>query len=238
MGRNEIFVELSCWPKEAHLGNVSAHPCFRKNRLDVDQTEGTFSLNDIYVGAFSDRLYLTLKKGGKEVVACLGSLLNSRAYPAPLQFMREVSLARKQLIYPFYLGSLSKHACLFPRVRFQRTILSPMQWNVDSSHFALKGDLEEQFSRWAEFWRLPNLCFLVRIDQQLLIDRTHPAHLKEIIAKLKKSEPLQFIEYIESPWVKSARGHHLSEFVIPLLKNPDYLRENYLEANGYLLSST
>lgn len=231
--KNTLFIEVSYWPQMSHSANVATHPCFRKYRLDIEAKKRdahSLSLEDIYVGATSDRLYLTLKEGRWEVISRIGHLLSPTLAPAPLQFMREVTLAKHQLLYPFFWGSLQKEAFFLPRVRFERTILFPAQWNVNVDLFDKEqaGEISSKFSSWADRWNLPRRCFLARKDRHLLIDRYHSAHLREISLKLKKGESLQFIESIGTPWIKSERGHHLCEIVVPFLKNPAYAQKKPL----------
>ena len=217
--QNSLFVEASCWPQIGNLANVCSHPCLREHRLDLhDQTGRSLTLDDIYVGAYQDRFYLTLKEGGREIVFRVNNFLNSIFTPHSFQFMREVSLTKYQLYHPFSWGSLDKVAAFLPRIRFQKTILSPATWNFPS---ALRGEgKKEQFLAWAQRWGLPVRCFLVHMDHMLLIDLRNPASLKEIMLKIKKGEPLQFIEEIKQSWIKSKEGEHSGEFVLPLLKNP------------------
>lgn len=225
-----LFVELSYWPSKVRYANVAIQPCLRKYRLDIEEKKrdpASLSLKDIYVGATSNRFYLTLKSGGVEVVPCIGNLLTSKLAPTPFQFMREVNLTRHKLIYPFSWGKTAKNGIFFPRVRFEKTILSPAQWNLDPPLLpnATLKELSSFFVSWADRWALPPRFFLVRADLHLLLDRRHPAHLNEIALKLKKGESLQFIEEANSAWIKSERGTHFSEIVATFLKNPSYSKQ-------------
>ncbi|PIS03331.1 MAG: hypothetical protein COT85_00600 [Chlamydiae bacterium CG10_big_fil_rev_8_21_14_0_10_42_34] len=231
-----LFVETSYWPRMGHSANVAVNPCFRKYRLDIqDKSGSTFTLEDIYVGANLERFYFTLKEGGREVVFRIGNLLNPSFAPIPLQFLREVSHAKYQLIHPFSWGYLKKEAMYLPRVRFKRTILSPAQWKVPANFFenVPKDELISTFTSWADQWNLPRHCFLIRSDQQLLIDRCHVAHLQEIKIKLSKGESLEFVEKIGEPWAQSERGHHLCEIVIPFLKNQAYRQKKSFKPAPY-----
>lgn len=229
--KESVFMEISYWPRTGHNANVVAHPPLRKHHLDLQskqKKEGSFSLNDIYVGTTGTRFYLTLKEGGCELVSRVCNFLNPIIAPQPLQFMREVSLTKYQLFHPFSWGALEKKGSFLPRVRFQKTIVSPSQWNVDPSLFDL-GSLEkiiQQFTAWADQWNLPDRCLLTHLDQHLLVDRHHPASLREIALKLKKMESLQFLEEIPHAWANSSEGHHSCEFVIPVLKNPIYAKKS------------
>lgn len=236
--KDSLFVETSYWPLSGYNANVSTQPCFRKYRLDLESKHmgpETLSLEDIYVGATLDRFYLTLKEGEKEVITRVGNLLNPLLAPVPLQFLRAATLAKYQLLEPFSWGPLKQDAVFLPRVRFERTILSPMQWKLRPNAFSKEQqeNMASAFTVWADQWALPKYCFLVEGDQRLLIDRSHPAHLREIVLKLKKGEPLRFFEYIGSQWIESEKGHHLCEVIIPFLKNPAYSSKQPFHSLGY-----
>lgn len=237
--KKALFVEVSYWPVTGHNANVATHPCFRNYRLDIQAKEEdscSLSLEDIYVGITHDRFYLTLQDGKREVIVRIGNLLNPSFAPIPLQFMREVTQSKYHLLHPFYWGSGKKHAVFLPRVRYGRTILTPAQWNLDADLFYREElqKISSKFASWADLWKLPRYCFLVQGDQQLLMDRLHPAHIKEISLKLKKGESLHFVENIGTPWIQSERGHHLCEIVVPFLKNPVHIQKTPLESPSYI----
>jgi thiopeptide-type bacteriocin biosynthesis protein len=62
-------------------------------------------------------------------------------------------------------------------------------------------------------------------DNHILLDRTHSFHLKEIAHRLK-NDPKSSIILMEKKgkeeWVKSEKGMHRSEFVVPFHKNQHY----------------
>ena len=73
-------------------------------------------------------------------------------------------------------------------------------------------------------WDLPCYCFLGEGDQRILIDRDHPSHIREAALQIKKG-PIVFVEKIGQQggqWIKSSCGLHLSEFVVPFIKNAKY----------------
>lgn len=232
------FMELSYWPSSIRSANVAIQPCLRTYRLDIEEkkkNERSISLSDIYVGATINRFYLTSKEGAYEIVPRVGNLLNPQYAPAPLRFMRDVAMSRHHFFYPFSWGKLATNSAYLPRIRFQKTLLAAAQWNFDivqTAHIK-KEELLAYFKKWAEQWKLPERCFLIRGDQHLLLDLRHPACLKEIEHKLKKGESLQFIEEIDKAWIKSEKGHHFAEIVVPFIKNPSLTFNHPLVAYPY-----
>ena len=227
---NSLFVELSYWPAFIRSANVALHPCLRSYSLDIEGKKGnnSLSLDDIYVGASFDRFYLTLKGGGIEIEASMSNLLNITYAPLPLQFMREVTLAKRPGLGRFPWRALQETATFLPRVRFEKVILSPAQWKVDAAHFSKQtvDRIMEEFGKWALQWNLPQYFYLADGDQELLLDRNHSAHLQEIASRLKQGISLVFTEYLAHAWIKSEMGVHSSELVIPFIKKPTLPKKN------------
>lgn len=224
--KEDLFVEVSCWPSILHTANIAIQPSLRKWRLDLEEnkkTKQSLSLKDIYVGASLDRFYLTLKKGGSEICAVTGNLLNSSLLPSSLIFILTATLDRYRLIHPFSWNALTDKAVFLPRVRFQNTLLSPATWNLDGSLFLqlIATEIIPVFLNWANEWKLPFRFLLVEGDQQLLLDRRISLHLKEIQKRLAQGQSLVLTEYVEGNCVEGMRGSYSSEFIIPFRKNLD-----------------
>ncbi len=240
LSKGTLFMELSYFPSSVRSANVAIHPALRSWKLDIEGKKGeagSLSLEDIYVGASSDRLYLTLSEGKGEIDACAGNLLNLSYAPLPLRFMREVTLAKQTYIHPFSWGKIEELAIFLPRIRFGKTILVPAQWILRSAPF-VQQTLEQvtrQFIAWANEWNLPPLFFLARGDQHLLLDRNHPAHLHEIATQLKKGSTLRFIETLPGRnLVQTEAGSHCSQIVVSLLKNQAYAEKPPIFIKKYL----
>ena len=219
-----IFVELSYWPSIARHANVAIQPSLRTYRLDLGGKRtslNSFSLDQILVAATPERFYFTSLEGRNEIVFCLGNMLNLTHAPAPIQFCYEASLTRRRLLYPFSFGSFAKNAVFLPRVRFQKTILSPAKWHLSAGTIKQKKreDTILKFISWADQWHLPKRFLLVHHDRYLLLDRTHSAHLSEIALRINKGDALEFVEDSPQEWMDSRR----SEIVVPFLKNATYV---------------
>ena len=72
---------------------------------------------------------------------------------------------------------------------------------------------------------MPRLVFLTDGDNRILLDIANPEHQLEIIAKIKKGIRVVLVEKFgqeKGEWIKSERGVHFAEFVVPFLKNKKY----------------
>lgn len=220
-----LFLQSSYFPKFSRQANVAICPKLRQYTIDMEGT-GTYSLSDIYVGANLDRLYLTLKEGSKELIVTSGNRLISLHAPLPLRFMRDVSCRKNQLFYSFPWLDLET-APFLPRVKFKKTILTPAQWKVDCFQLGIAQNeslqtIEKHFQTWSQKWKIPQYFFISEGDHRILINRQHSSQMREIYSQLKKGIEVKLTEKIkqtEGQWVKSQKGTHFSEFVIPFVRN-------------------
>ncbi len=219
-----LFAEVSFWPLEARLGNVVAYPCLRDYRVDLFEeidSKKNISLDDIYVGSTGERFYFTLKDGHQELIPTFGNFLNPKLSPAPIRFLREALYLKDRFIYPFSFKRHVQHAIFTPRVRLGKTILSVAKWYLEGQSFQkkAKNEVRKDFLCWAERWSLPDQFLLTVGDQQLQLDRNSTHGLKLILQKLQKGQSLEFSEVIASGWLKSSRGAHNAEIVVPMQKS-------------------
>lgn len=231
---------LSFLPRNA---NVAIHENLRRHAIDLSCSgQGSISLDDIYVGATSNRFYLTTQDRTKELIVTSGNMLTPYVSPNPLRFIRDVSTFRYDLLYPFSWNDLEVH-CYFPRVRYKKTILSPARWKVDRLSLGLNvkdpiPKIETEFKKWAKEWEVPRYVFAGESDQQILLDLEHPTCLKEVVHQLKLGHQVTLVEKIglsQGQWVHSQKGSsqtgtHLTEFVIPFVKNPVYSSHSTLSS--------
>lgn len=226
--KEKMFAQSSYLSISPRSANVAIQPNLRRYSINLEDS-GSISLDNIVVGAMQDRFYLKIKDQPKELIVTAGNMLSPFAAPAPLRFMRDVSASRHQAIMSFPWIDLEKQSFL-PRVCYKKTILSTAQWRVDLLHLgSTEKDnseiIEKKFNEWANRWELPRYCFMGDGDQRILIDRSYPAHLREIVQQLKKGRSITLKEKVgekEGQWAKSDLGNHFCEFVIPFSKNPKY----------------
>lgn len=225
----------SCFVQSSYLSyiprnaNVAIHPNLRRYGIDINGGSENISLEEIYVGTTSDRFYLTLKDSRQELIITAGNMLNDVLAPIPMRFIRDVTLSRYHLISAFSWMQL-EDAPFYPRVQYKKTVLSEAKWKVDLLQLGLKEKdslevIQTKFQEWAEKWEVPTYIFIGDGDQRILLDREHPAHFQELAVQIKKGRSVFLTEKIgqsEGDWVQSQQGTHLSEFVIPFIKNSKY----------------
>lgn len=223
---NARFVEVSYWPKEARYANIAIHPCLRKYRLEAQKIANScsMSLDDIYVGATHDHLYLTDKSGEIDILTCVGNRLTIQHAPEAIRFLREVTYSRFEMIFNDVWGEELKDWSYLPRICYGKTIFSPATWNLDGALLLAvsKEDAIKKFTDWAQRWQMPTHVVLTQEDNQLLFDRTSPIFLKKVAALLLKKEKIRFIENLSTPFVMKEQQAYASEFVVPFVKNTQH----------------
>ncbi len=226
--KGSLFADYSYLPHLPRHANVSTQPKLRQFTIDLGGS-GNLGLHEIFVGANSERFYLTLKDSSKELIVTSSNMLVSKSAPFPLRFLLDVSQNRYQT-FPVFQWTKSGHVPFFPRIRFKKSILSPACWKVgllqlDLTTKANSEAISRAFRDWSKQWEMPRYCFMEEGDNKILLDLENAAHLAEVATQLKKGRVVSLSEKIgqvEGQWIKSQRGTHLSEFVVPFRKNPKY----------------
>lgn len=229
LDKESLFTETSYHHVNlSRSANVMIHPNLRKHSIDLGGV-GTISLSDIYIGATTDRFYVTTKGGVEELRITSSNMLNPTSAPIPLRFIRDVSSSKYRLLDPFSWLELA-NAFFLPRIRYKSTIFSPAQWKVDLFQLSCTSKdilevIEKAFCQWADIWQLPRYLLLSEEDNRLLLDRHHPTHLREIALEIKKGKKVHLIEKIgqeKKGQLQSQKGTHHVEFMIPFIKNKKY----------------
>ena len=104
---NAAFIEGSFFPNNPKFANVSTAPLVRKKYIDLgysDDSTNNLSLEDIYVGASQQRLYLFSKKLNSELYCSSLNALNQKAAPLILRLLRDISEAHYSLFSQSCMG--------------------------------------------------------------------------------------------------------------------------------------
>lgn len=225
------YVESSYIHYNSRNNNLGIHPPLSEYKLDLASNNidpYQIKLSDIYVGATSDRLYLTNQTGSFEYVINFSNMLNPMHAPPPIRLIREISRMKAHTPSAFQWMQFSNNPFL-PRIRFERTILSPARWvpslmRIGAMEKDSKDVIREKFLAWARTWRLPQYVLLTSSDNRMLLDLTKESHLQQILQSLLKEKSCTLIEKVNPNGASaiSKRGRHVSEFVVPFVKNKGF----------------
>lgn len=232
-----LFVEAGFSPSHSRVANIAFHENIREFHLQMhfhEPSDKTLDLEDIYVGSRKNRLYLYSKKMKKELHVVLSSAVNKELAPPALKFLLDLSQERFTSFNPFIWGKMPP--CTFlPRVSYKNVILSPARWLLTSSDLKLtekssQSDIEKAIKDAFVTLKIPNEVYLTHFDNRLLIDWKNQDHFSLILQHFARKKEILFFEYIErkqESLVRSDKGGHVTEFVVPCIKKSAYKSKEY-----------
>lgn len=227
-----ICVEASFLPDNARLVNVAFHEKIRSYQLEMhfhNATGQTIELDDIYVGATENHIYLFSKKWKKELYITLSSVVNVNLAPPVLQFLLQVSKGRFSSFSPFIWHGAEQEVFL-PRFCYKNVILSPARWFIRLSALGLSEkpsstDMEKALEGYLISLEVPDRIHLAEMDNKLALNWKNKDHFRLILQHLTSKKLLFIYEAINSEQnlpVHSELGRHVTEFVVPCVKKSDY----------------
>lgn len=231
----KIFVEFSWLPPSGSAANIAVGETLRNFVLTFppndENRKDTISIDDIYVGASQQGLYLFSKHFNRKIVLSRGNMLNQNLAAPPLEFLLDISKASAPLMHGMPWDQLN-YLSYLPRLRYGKTYLSPARWHlrlkdlVSKSSPISKEKLKDPLLKWIKKWKVSRFVMVSYFDQYLLLDLTKDAHLLELLEELIKNDIVTLVEKIsieKSGWTQSIEGPHFMEIVIPLLRNKSHL---------------
>lgn len=229
------FVEASFQPLKARTTNVCFHEKSREFQLQFYYRElnhDVVEIQDIYVGANDRGLYLYSRKLQKEIKVVLSTAVNSEFAPPILKLMLDISESEFKQFNCFIFEEF-KSFIFLPRARYKNVILSPARWYFTFQNLNLDEDakvekVDRAMQEAMRSFGVPDQIFLIEFDNRLLLRRFNSQEYKLLLDHFMLKKELILFECMKCndylPVVKSENGHHVSEFVVPLVKK----RSNFL----------
>lgn len=228
-----VFAEVVYFPNAGRAANVALSTNIRPYEITMgtNPTEGetvSLPLTDLLIGSTRDHFYVKSKSLGREVIPVTLHMLNFMHTPNLYRFLREISIMRTSNWKPFTWGAF-EHAPMCPRLRYGRTILSLARWKLNSLILACEPQVSDEkfrqsLAKWRSDWNVPRYVYLTVADHRIFLDLDHPQHVRELqrdFAKLKEGQALILTEAgakLDEHWAESPDGHHVVEFVFPLVR--------------------
>ena len=228
-----VWAESVYLPKRLRSANVAIRPNLRSHAIALGVPSGldadrTIALAELTVGIGNDRLGLFW--GEREVCVRAGHMLTSFHAPHVSRFLEELGQDGVAQLSGFDWGPAWGYTFL-PRVARGRAILAPAQWRIARESLGGKESLStaqfaSRFAAFSERWRVPRYVYLVEGDNRLLLDlqaREHAEQLRIDLARRGELGAIVIQEALPGPehaWVRSASGHALVEFVVPMVRRP------------------
>jgi thiopeptide-type bacteriocin biosynthesis protein len=250
-----MFAEVIHMPEERML-NVMMHPPFWPHELAyIDDAKGNsvLRLDDIYIKLEQNVFKLFSKKHQREVVPRLSSAYNYNRSQHPIYtFLCDIQHQRGNGSLSFNWGALSADFVFFPRVETSfGVILHRATWKFTPAilHELYKAEKAIDkfcalFRKFRDEWLLPDKFFIVKGDNELLIDAENEISMQVLAKEIARQAPVlilsECIHLQHEAIVKDLDGNpYAHQFVAPFhfdrpLK-PQYFQyvENTLQRNFF-----
>jgi thiopeptide-type bacteriocin biosynthesis protein len=233
---DRLFAEIVYLPHRLRSANVTVHPHPRPYEIALGTTPGrpadrVIPLDELMVGIRDGRFYLRWTARDAEVLPCVGHMLNNLHAPDVCRFLDDLRRDGQAQISSFDWGPAAGLPVL-PRVQVGRVVLSVAQWRVDAqSREQLASDKPGKFMSalrdWRTRWQVPRHVYVSFGDNRLLLDLNDAAQAEELrteIRRLADDAQLLLQEALPGPedaWATGSGGHFVTEFVVPLVLQPD-----------------
>jgi thiopeptide-type bacteriocin biosynthesis protein len=222
------FVEASFLPQEARTANVCFYEKTRRFQLPLhyyDPSETTIEVEDLYIGATAERLYIYSKRLNKELYVLVSSAVNPDLAPPLLRLLLEISISRFTSISPFLWSSVAR-AVFLPRIRYRNIILSPSRWYLNEAFLNVKKEASEQtitskLQEALESYKVPLKVYLLYYDHKLKVDLTNFKHVELLVRHFSTHGEVTLMEDClcsQGGMGVSSEGAHVTEFVVPLIR--------------------
>ena len=223
-----VFVEASFTPLGIRTANVCFHENVRDNHLKLhycSDSNVSMDLEDIYVGANGDCLYLYSEKLKKELKVCLSTAVNPELAPPVLKLLLNISGQRYRSFYS-YVFEEYKQTLFLPRLRYKNAIICPARWHFSNDNLRISKDaapwqVAQILLQTFKTYNVPDACFLSEFDNRLLVHWSQPDQFKLILDQMVSKKEIFLFEHLNAQngkTVRSDKGCHVSEFVIPFVK--------------------
>ncbi|MBV9141259.1 MAG: lantibiotic dehydratase [Pseudonocardiales bacterium] len=247
-----LRAQLSFGPLYPHAENVCRVPAYLDHVLSLGEhrepgEDTLLTVEDLAITATRDRLHLVSISRRQVVEPQVFHALALDKQPPPLaRFLAALPRAFSAAWYQFDWGPHVRLPFL-PRVRYQRTVLSPAQWRLAAEDLppgqAGQDAWRQVLDRWRQRWGCPDVVELRDADRTLRLTLDEPAHAILLHAHLKRHG--QAVLSVATPaaefgWIEG----HAHEVALPLVRTraaaPNPLR-GYLpevtNAHGHLPGS-
>ncbi|PTE42446.1 lantibiotic dehydratase, partial [Staphylococcus epidermidis] len=142
-------------------------------------------INDIFIGATFNKLYLYSEKHDSRIVFISNSMFNYEFGSELYKFLREISFEKTKFIQPITEEGIdSLPFC--PRIIYKNIILKPATWKINSEMFSDTKDWLNRFTTIREKWHIPKDVIIAFGDNRLLLNLLNDKHIIILKKELKK----------------------------------------------------
>lgn len=177
------------------------------------------TLDDIYVGATFNKLYLYSSQLNKRVLFESNNMYNFLKECNLYRLLREISMESVKCIESMNDVSIDSFS-YSPRIRYKNVILKPAYWKINEMVLPLPKNEEwdQQFLKYQEQFNIPNIVNLVYGDNKLLLNLSLANHRYLLMKEYKKHKRVRLVE----SFLPQSKNDHVYEIVTPIYKKSSY----------------
>ena len=230
LNSNTILVDVTYIPTYGRTANIMmSKNCFPYEMAigtNIQDNKAEIRLDDIYVCADNQRLFLKSKSYGKEVRVMASNMLNFASSPYLYRLLRDLSYEMKNQWQPFVWDNEEKYI-FTPRLRYKNVVIVPAQWNLYPEMFE-KEDFKSEETFFTSFqnivrkWGIPKYVFVKFADNHILLDITMKEAVKFLRKDLNKGIVLKLEEMVgtfeERTLFQDKNNHYMTEVVFEVEK--------------------
>ncbi|MDT4002393.1 thiopeptide-type bacteriocin biosynthesis protein, partial [Staphylococcus aureus] len=177
------------------------------------------NLDDIYIGATFNKLYLYSCQLNKRVLFESNNMYNFFKESNLYRLLREISMESVKYIEPMNDVSIDSFS-YSPRIRYKNVILKPAYWKINEMVLPLPKNekWDQQFLKYQQQFNIPNIVNLVYGDNKLLLNLSLANHRYLLMKEYKKHKRVRLVE----SFLPQSNNDHVYEIVTPIYKKTAY----------------
>lgn len=223
-----IIVELAYQPIE-RLANVCLRKPVRQYELEILAQSGAseeqkLSLSDILVGVLDDRVILWSKSLGREIIVRHSTAYNSELAGnlGVFQFLCWTQWQHRKLPMKMEFPSV-KFTKYTPRLVYHKVLIRRASWSIQQNDLKAIRKSPHQIEAMQKFRAeacIPRYIVYGQRDNKIIFNLDNFYSICDFLKRAKEETVLIEEAFPRDylPWLKSNSGHHVAEFVMPLIR--------------------
>ncbi|TXO05196.1 lantibiotic dehydratase family protein, partial [Staphylococcus aureus] len=178
---NVAMISINNVPKYPRNHNVLTNHDSYEYSLNLgssySDSKHELNLDDIYIGATFNKLYLYSCQLNKRVLFESNNMYNFFKESNLYRLLREISMESVKYIEPMNDVSIDSFS-YSPRIRYKNVILKPAYWKINEMVLPLPKNekWDQQFLKYQQQFNIPNIVNLVYGDNKLLLNLSLANH--------------------------------------------------------------
>ncbi|WP_378187574.1 lantibiotic dehydratase family protein [Aquimarina sp. W85] len=197
---DKLLAEIAHLP-ENRIGNILNRnhlreyeiPYLTKSTLPKNQQ---ITIDDILVSLEYNRIVLTSKKYGKEILPKMATAHNFSYNSLPIyQFLCDIQTQNLRENLGFDWGNAAIGRNFLPRLRYKNIVLSLATWTLQREEIE-QLLIQKDITAWRREKNMPQRIMLKDADNELLIDLDHSLSIKTFFSLIKQRSQVTLVEYL------------------------------------------